>query len=345
MLFLRRRSSSHHAVSSHHVVVFAAACSAVLATACTWYPYDCGNYGECDPGNSCTGQCAPLPPLDFMGPTLLWMGKEAEAPECPARAPRKVYEGHAELDASNQCPTCACSEPACVFPSALTASDSPLCQGPTFTPFEAPGGWDGSCASPTIVTSDLVDSVRIAPVEALPCEPALPSVPHDLGSSPWGKFARACGGEATPNACGDPGMMCLPTAEPPPPGFQQCILYLRDDDPQCPADYPEKFVFYGDLEDTRECTPCECTPTAPSDCLGWLSLYKDEGCTEPVLQTMSGPGEAACVDLQAPSMQLAGMQAEWITNEPGSCVASGGVPSGEAKPLDQRTFCCQPPPG
>ena len=103
-----------------------------------------------DAGEDCLGQCEPLAPAGWTEhPSLLWIGPPDKAPtECPPRAPSKYYKGFADLNAPIDCDACTCGDPACVLPSGLVASDSPLCQGPMFTPFEAPSNWDGSCTSP-----------------------------------------------------------------------------------------------------------------------------------------------------------------------------------------------------
>ncbi|HSO00552.1 MAG TPA: hypothetical protein VLS89_19805 [Candidatus Nanopelagicales bacterium] len=316
---------------------------AMAAQGCGLYPYRCEDYSECTPEvAACTGECVPLPPLDFNGPALLWIGKESAAPECPGRAPRRVYEGYADLDASNQCPACTCSEPACVLPEGVTASSSPTCLGPTFTAFDAPANWDGVCASPTTV--DALSSVLIAPTTVRPCAPVVEEPPqNNFPPSSWGTYARACAGEAIPNVCGDPGLTCLPTAEPPPPGFRQCIMYLGAGDPECPEDFPEEHQLYGDLEDTRGCTACECVQAAPSECTASMSIYQAQGCGSWIFSSMI-TDQPSCFPVP-PGVSLGGMDAAWITNDPGSCVAVGGAPVGEAKPIEPRTFCCQPLPG
>ena len=190
--------------------------------------------------------------------------------------------------------------------------------------------------------SSQLGSVTIDPVTVRACEP-VQQVPRDF-SGTWGQSAFACTGEAIPGACGEPGLACLPTSEPPPLGFQQCLVYNREGDPLCPPEYPEKRVLYGGLDDTRSCTACECAETAPSTCAASLSIYQQPGCGAWILSTMVLTGSRSCHDVADP-VQLGAMGASWITNEPGSCAASGGVPTGEAKPLDRRTFCCLPPHG
>jgi hypothetical protein len=40
-------------------------------------------------------------------------------------------------------------------------------------------------------------------------------------------------------------------------------------------------------------------------------------------------------------MGVGSMAATWVTQEPGTCAASGGVAVGEAKPVTPTMFCCQ----
>ena len=313
--------------------------------ALSYYSDDCTDVSEC-PGNACPGECVPLPPFGFDGPGLLWMGPEAEAPECPARAPVKVYDGHRGLNSTFECPSCECSQPTCQLPEGLIASNSNLCQGPEFTPLDAPTSWTGDCTvASDVITSSQLRSVSIKPTTERPCEPTYPTVPHNTSPTQWDLFARACRGEAIDTVCNDPGKTCLPSAEPPPPGFRQCIVYLGYGEPQCPAEYPDQFEFYTDAEDSRECTPCECTQTAPAQCEVLFSTYEDAECGQVLLSIMMGSAPSpACHPISVQSAELASMSAEWVTNTPGSCAASGGKPVGEIKPIDPRTFCCQSPP-
>ena len=317
--------------------------TAVAAPGCealSYYPDGCDNRNSCGDDN-CPGQCVPLPSIDFSGPALLWIGREVEAPECPDKAPRPIYQGHGDLDDSNECAPCACSEPACALPAGVTASSSPMCQGPGFVDLDAPAGWDGSCASPGVVGAAQLGSITMGPVTAIPCAPVVDRITaKDLGvPSPWGTFARACAGEALPHVCNDPGQTCLPSAEPPPPGFRQCYVHLRDGDPQCPPDFPEKHTFYGDLEDTRACTACACTETVASECAAVMTAYEDGICGDFIVSSMM-MADAICLDVGA-GTTLGSFKASWTVEAPGSCVATGGAPTGGATPLDPRTFCCQ----
>jgi len=335
------RASSLAPPSIALLILLGAGCDAL-----SYYPEDCADELRC-PGDPCPGECVPLPPLGFDGPALLWIGPESEAPECPARAPQNVYEGHDSLQASHECPPCECSQPTCQFPAGIDASNTTACQGPDFTPFEAPADWSGACtAADPVITSNELRSVTIEPVTERPCEPVPPDVAEDAGPLGWGLFARACRGEAITAVCSNPGLTCLPSAEPPPPGFQQCIMYLGpNDDPgiQCPEEYPEMHVFFTGVEDTRACTECTCTQTAPSTCAAWITSYQSGACSQPIVGSMITT-DPICLDVPQ-GVQLGSMDASWLTNEPGSCQAAGGEPIGEIKPKNPRTFCCQPPRG
>jgi len=334
------RASSLAPSSIALLTLLGAGCDAL-----SYYPEDCADELRC-PGDPCPGECVPLPPLGFDGPALLWIGPESEVPKCPARAPKEVYVGHGSLQAVHECPPCECTQPTCQFPAGITASDTNMCQGPLFTPIDAPSAWSGACvAAGSVISSDDLRSLTIEPLTQRPCEPVPPDVAQDAGPIGWGLFARACRGEAIPTVCNDPGMTCLPSADPPPPGFRQCIMYLRDGETECPVDYPERFDFFSSLEDTRSCTPCECTETAPAQCEALFSSYQDQTCGQVLLSTVVDVGDAGCHPIMSASAELGSMDAEWVTNEPGTCVANGGEPVGEVVPIDPRIFCCQPSPG
>ena len=96
----------------------------------------CGN-GQpghtCDnPCGPCVGQCIPIPPLDFDGPMIVYIGPKMGAPECPGHAPINGYEGFADLvDESQECPPCACGEPACSLRCNWSGVTSGTCRFPT----------------------------------------------------------------------------------------------------------------------------------------------------------------------------------------------------------------------
>ena len=310
----------------------------------SFYPEDCRDQAAC-PGNACPGACVPLLPLGFDGPALLWIGPAAGAPECPAEAPQRVYEGWAEPTAPHECPPCACTEPACVFPEGVTASNTDMCLGPQFTELGAPVGWAGGCVSAgAVIPASGLGSVTIAPVTARACEVAPQPVPSGPGPVGWGVLALGCQGEVMEGLCNDAGKMCVPAAgrAAGAAGFRQCVMFLGDGEPACPEEYPEGFRFHEAVEDTRACSECACTEAVGPSCTAMLSTFQDEGCSQGLLSLTVGLGAmASCNDIPDPSASLGSMSASWVTNAPGSCVASGGVAVGEVKPILPRYFCCQ----
>jgi len=311
----------------------------------------CGNGqpgNTCDnPCGSCVGQCVAIPPLDFSGPMLVYIGPEQDAPGCPAHAPVNAYEGFADLlDSSYYCPPCKCSEPICVLPEGVTASPETCMQGAggVTTSVDAPPGWQGECTAPT--TAINLGSVTIAPVTVRPCEPIVEAVPDWNFDPLWKTFARACRGQVDNGRCADPGLICMPTAEPPPPGFRQCIeadaeLGLELD---CPDTYPDRLTFYAGANDTRGCTECECAQVEASACVAQMSAYQSSACSSPLFENIPvGVAPSLCLDVMA-GLQLSSMRGQWLTNEPGSCIPSGGDPEGEVVPEGPKVFCCQPPP-
>ncbi|MCC6558211.1 MAG: hypothetical protein IT372_35145 [Polyangiaceae bacterium] len=322
----------------------AAVMVALLAGTCnlSCFDDDCALTSTC-PGDNCPGQCVPLPPIGFDSPALLWFGPETELPECPTDARARVYLGYGDVDDSGQCPSCACTAQACLFPSSMAASTLACPGGGTTTEYTMPATWAGGCIPLAPAPPAPLESLTIAPVAVRPCQPVGPEVP--AGGAP--RFpppliARACKGEVVDTVCNDPSLTCVPSAKPPPPGFRQCVAWLRDGEPVCPTEYPEPLTFYDDIQDTRSCSPCECTEVVPSNCLAKVTFYQDSSCTN-----SAGYADASSVPqckAPNPGSTLGSIEAEMLVDEPGSCVSSGGDQTGQVVRTRPTTFCCQPLP-
>ena len=308
------------------------------------------------------GECVEIGTSDFTHTAfLLWIGADGEQPSaCPERANSEFYEGHGDLEVFVECQTCSCGPANCIMSEAMNVDADHFCQGANVTSYAAPPGWDGSCVSPSILAAGSFSSIKLNPATVSPCEPIGDPIQEPPGFAPgpksfsngvyWGKFAKGCQGAELPGDCTNTGDLCLPTSEPPPPGFRQCVQYTLPVDesalPTCPEAFPNQFVFYSGWKGNTECSACECGDPVGSQCNVSFSAYQDSACAGIPMPLFADvpTGTGFCADFGADSYPLASMQAKWTTKAPGTCEPSGGKMIGEVKGVDPRLFCCQEPP-
>lgn len=157
-------------------------------------PADAGTDAEC-PG----GEYVHLP-FFWDGPTLLWFGKEEQAPECPHGPMTTDYEGHTDLVAPNECEACTCEPPSgsCALPSKLTASTTTCVDFKNGMPadYDAPTPWDGQCDDTHETPPGAAHSLTIGALAMTEngCVPG-PPVAAKVVSSHWDTYARACAGK------------------------------------------------------------------------------------------------------------------------------------------------------
>lgn len=301
-----------------------------------------------EPQECADGTCVRWP-LPWQPPLWLWVGPYGSEPLCPSG--RAGDDAHAELVAPSGCEPCGC-EPSigsCALPSVLTASTVACDQpGGTLISFDAPASWDGTCDATTQVPLGAT-SLSIAPLSKEEgCAPSLARVPALVPEAVpyhWNRSARLCHGESW-GLCGDARTACIPDDEPSLlAGFRLCIFH-EGDLPCPPIDgWPEKHLFYGGVEDHRQCTECTCGPPMGSMCTAQISSYTDAACSVPV-----GPGytitsaKPQCVEFRAPGQALGSKSATPPTYIPGACQPMGGEPmdGGTAEATNAMTFCCKP---
>ena len=160
------------------------------------------------------------------------------------------------------------------------------------------------------------------------------------GMGKWATVAIACQGvvDSDSNHCPTSAEVCSPYAKPP-PSFRECIYHEGDVD--CPSAYPNKSVFYSDVDDQRSCTPCACEAAQGSECTGDVTLNETNTCAETPL-TLSAPldtSSSQCYPLHT-GMALASKSATIITYSPGACAPTGGEVTGTVTPTGPSTFCC-----
>jgi hypothetical protein len=253
------------------------------------------------------------------------------------------YEGHADPIDPPDCPACTCEPPTgeCELPAAITAYPEPACAGATNYDFSPPDSWDGMCNGDiTISAAQAPKSVRIERLTLTEsaCKP--PEPPPPLGeAASWKTFARACRGYGF-SPCLDPGMLCVPTAEPPPQGFSQCIF--QKGELECPPGYPNKHVFYDDISDSRRCSECSCGAPQGGVCRATVSVFQEGGCSTKRSEAEMDSLIPRCVPLYpTPVDALGSKQATPPVYEPGSCEPIGGEVVGSTALVGPSTFCCQ----
>jgi len=296
---------------------------------------------ECeDPCGVCArGECVALPSLGWEGPVLLWTGPPEQAEACPDRAPNLVYEGYEGIQGSPGCPACSCGLSACVLSGLVANSADGVCPAAGATsPYPAPDGWDGSCTSSGIIDAADLGSIQFEALTELPCEVQAGPTPP-ASSLEWGTLARACQASDPPVACDDTSI-CVPTSEPPPPGFSQCLFNDGDED-LCPPGYPQRMQFYRDMDMSAVgCTECACSPPEGGVCQATVRAHGDTACSVEIGAQIVGLDGPQCLDSMS-GFDLQGMSATWINDQPGTCTPSGGEPFGEVTPKKPATFCCQ----
>ena len=215
----------------------------------------------------------------------------------------------------------------------------------TAVEFPSPPDWNGSCVSRDPIPAGTFNAVSMAPFSATECAPVV-DVPVPQAEPAWGKFARACGVDDY-ETCGSTGQRCSSTlTRGVDPGFLRCIMRSEmGADAECPASYPNSYVFYGKYDDSRACSPCQCSQSVESVCFGYTGSYQDANC-EVILNLHWRDTDtwdcSMTLDGSKFPWQLQSMKA-WLTvDQPGMCEAGGGTPSGKASPTDPQMFCCQP---
>jgi hypothetical protein len=342
-------------------------------------PGDAGTDGDADgeagpdgPGikpQSCSGRCAPFPDGTSAGfwsrePLLVWAGPGAEVPEggCPAGLAMQ-FDRYADLVAPPLvCDICGCE------PSEGTCSGVPeqieiragSCDDPgaATLPFGGPPAWDGACtdanalpagamcpAGSSTPCAQYVTASVLPPPAAEKCAVTVNPVPAFGNFVGWATRVLACRGTAVEGVCGDGGGAVCVSDLPLP--WHQCVWRAGLHD-ECPAPYTsDRFFTYSltGYTDKRECTPCECGAPEGSACEGALRLYGDAACGSEFDSSALSSLDGQCVKVVPPGRAIGGKAITDHSYVPGTCVASGGEPTGEAEAneTDAVTFCCLPP--
>ena len=296
----------------------------------------------------CTaGACVPSAAGPFVRVTLVSIGKPEEVQPCPSWAPL-AFEGFAGMTVEpHSCPSCTCGPAVCALPEQIHASAAKCPgEGAASINWDAPPAWEGGCFSDAPIASGLqcsgvpcVQSITIDAPQVEPCKPIEQGAAH-FHDPVWDLMARECKINVDAAGCG-PGESCAPV---PPEGFALCVS-VAGEGYECPPEYPDPFLVFDSVDNSRACSPCSCSDPAGASCSALVSLFTDGACgallgSFPVSSAMDN----ACTDLP-PGVGLGSKEAVFTVDKSGTCTASGGDASGELHPAGPVTFCCQPPAG
>jgi hypothetical protein len=269
----------------------------------------------------------------------------------PVRRP-PATRGSPTWTRSRTSSTCLCDAPeaSCELPLGWAARSGFPCDTPgtAVTSFAAPDGWSGECtAVNTIPAGALCDgqpcvqslSIDAPAIVAGACAARVDQPPPVPDVRSWATKAKACiPGAYTPCDGAQTCMPAPPPGAPPPDGFSTCIFH--EDERTCPDSYAVKHVFFKELDDTRDCTPCSCGEPEGASCTLMASVFSDDACTAPLLSSMVSSAVPFC-GVTPPAVGLGSKSAEVVAVNPGACAPSGGEPIGEVQPAAPSSVLLQ----
>jgi hypothetical protein len=311
---------------------------------------DDSSSSEEDTGDpQCGGEntCGALPPIGWFGPVVYARVQPGDAPpECPpevANPGPTVVDGFVDPGPAFCDCTCEISAPQTCNGNMFTSAEDDCSQDCDYYYYGMYGYYGGGCyyggyGYGTSITDgcqnvELEGFVRFSSYESYgyyggggsSCEK---EETDTIPPFAWAATIATCRIPETALTC-DTGV-CVPPA---PDGFEAKWCMYQQGDLECPSGpYPNKTVFWSDVEDTRGCSNCQCGVASSScedaelmvfggpDCAGEPIAYiaSDNTCTAAVGQSVAGTynSQDPCPVTEAP------------------------VPQGTIAPTGPFTFCC-----
>lgn len=252
----------------------------------------------------------------------------APGPTCPDGATPLAF-GSAPAGPGS-CAPCQCGPlqgGSCTVP--LLCAENATCAGPqSYT--KTDGNCSGKSGSPTL-------SCMLGPATVAAPGSCAPSGGAVSALDPFQKRASLCLVKSG-SPCGE-GSECVPVGTD---VYAPTLCVYLPGEQACPSGYPTATVIYQKHLDQRACSACACTPGAVT-CVAEYEFYDDMLCAGGGQKVAS----AACTNV---SGKINDFWAGWSyqrTASPvmgGSCVPSGGAPSGQivGDPNGSITVCCRP---
>ncbi len=291
---------------------------------------DSGLSPDAAPPAHCPLGCLPPAPPGWTGPSATYDGvPNAKPTECPT--PYTQPEISAHQGAAAEPATCSCGDfvvkdAKCaagveLWQSSGCNSGQPVLDGTANAP--------GPCHS---VSNGAYGYIRVTTPTLTRGSCTYPSPQKTAPEPTFDKAQVACG---LPQVAACDGRAdCVATPVPAAPFTRLCIH--KDGDAPCPsADYANRIVAYKQVDDTRDCSPCEGTPAGGACGSRWGISANDGQCaagipptTNAVDACVSNPGIGARVNVGA-------LLPTGIT-----CTTTGGAPTGAVTATEPVTFCC-----
>lgn len=277
-------------------------------------------------------ECVALPGTGtWNGPGILYDGDPSMVPSCPAEFPMVAMEGLADpVQQDATCSACTCSTPGITCNvGILTSHGSGTCGGSSDNHTQP--NTANMCATINASANTSSYDATSPTVSAGNCTPSggVPTVPMAQAN----RAVRLCSVALSDAGCGASDERCVPSQVGTPFEGQVCIW--RDGDTSCPNAYSNKHLFATDLNDTRDCSNCNCGGAAGFGCTVTTHVYSDGNCTNQ-LATVPNNGTSCVQAGQGASIDVT------KTITAGSCPSSGGNPTGSVSlGANLTTVCCR----
>jgi hypothetical protein len=268
--------------------------------------------------------CLNPPPLGWIGPVVIARGDAADAlPSCIDPYPGNEItrlEGFNDPGPA-QC-ECECGLNAGACGTWYQTGSASTCNS-SFTQAA-----EGCFQLPTPLSNGSLYTYAYAQGGAAACnQQASETIPE----IPWDAVVKGCTGGYSDESCDTSDRICY---QLPAEGFEQQVCYIAQGDLECPpgTDFAEKTVRFSAVDDTRECTNCQCGTI--SYCLDEYEYYTTNDCSGAAAGTVPNAVCTPGVTAVAVNYDFSGA----------SCpVTSMSEPEGAITTVDPWTYCCATP--
>ena len=229
------------------------------------------------------------------------------------------------------CSPCSCTDPAggvCDLADGVAYDNASNCIGEQDSTLEPsqPNNCEGFTAS------DPDGSVLVDAPAVMQPGTCTPGGGQAMVEAPTFSEVGVLCGTSAGSGC-EPGSSCLSIAQ------RTCIY--RDGDHSCPGDpFSERHVLYADFQDSRDCSPCDCSSATGEICSGMTEIYAGTNCMN--LQAVAPADGASCVQYSTFMAQNSFIYIPDGDPTGGSCATSGGQAEGAVTLTNPTTVCCLP---